>query len=108
MERVISIDTLDSYFDADSNTLAAVFKDYKQEGDLLIQFTLYAGKQPLIIVSYDGRLDTTLLRQLSNRLERNCHYFRTQKDSCTYQAFYRTGTQAPASAAGSKPLQSLH
>ncbi|PSK92607.1 hypothetical protein [Taibaiella chishuiensis] len=108
MERVISIDTLDSYFDADSNTLAAVFKDYKQEGDLLIQFTLYAGKQPLIIVANNGNFDTAILRHLDNALQRNCSYYRTRMDSCTYQAFYRIGTQAPASAAGNKPLQSLH
>ncbi len=95
LERVISIDTLTHYLDSDSNTLATVFKDYKQKGDLLIQFTLYDRKQPKITVSYDGSFDTIILRQLDNRLQRNCSYYRTNTDSCTYQTLYSTGTQAP-------------
>ena len=107
LEQVVDIDTLDHYFSVDSNTLSTVLKDYKKEGELLIQFTLYAGKKPQIIVSYDGDFDKATLQQVNDQLNRNCSYYRVRKDSCTYQALYHTGSSAPVSKTGRSYKQEM-
>lgn len=88
LPSLISIDSLGDYVNGIKTIVLKQLANVKEKGEVMIQYTLYAGKKPNIRLSYKGGLNEQPLFALKDLIDAKSRSVRTMKDSCVFQVLY--------------------
>lgn len=88
LTSLISIDSLGDYVNGIRAIVLKQLANVKEKGEVMIQYTLYAGKKPNIRLSYKGSLQEQPLLALKDKIDVRSKDIRTMKDSCVFQVLY--------------------
>lgn len=88
LPSLISIDSLGDYVNGIKAIVLKQLANVKEKGEVMIQYTLYAGKKPNIRLSYKGGLNEKPLFALKELIDAKSKSVRTVKDSCVFQVLY--------------------
>lgn len=88
LEEIISKDALDDVVEKTTSAITSVFKKTKDKGQVILQFTLYKDKKPLLGLAVKGYLKETELNVVYDEVSLQTKETRTKKDSCVFQTIY--------------------